>query len=491
MDLSTYRRRAQLYVSESNFERHRHMAGLKPTLDLAPLYAKYADVFAPEAIQELLILRREAAPDDEKRLRFLLSFAVDTAIDTTVRDEDEKLARVKSTATVQVGGSEMSFHSAAVKLANESDRGLRRQAYEARRKVIVETNGLRLERVKKLHERARELTGRSYTQLYQFLFKVDFELLGRQLENFLGASEGYYKSRLERFAQSHLGLSAPEIAVWDTNYLFRGSVYDKFFPEGRLLSILKRTLLGMGVDLKKLKNLTIDSADRPSKSPQAHCTPVSVPDKVYLLLRPQGGLTDCLSLFHEVGHALHYCFTSPKEEFEYKVLGDYAVTETYAFLFQYFTLNDDWCWDFLKIPAESDFLEFNQFRKLYLLRRYAAKFLFESKLHSGDCYDPDELEASYEKALESALHLPADPSAALYDLDDAFYGTHFLRAWIFEAELRQIINARFGKRWYSRPAAGEFLKSLWAFGHRYSVEELGQQVRLSELNMSPITQELR
>ena len=108
-----------------------------------------------------------------------------------------------------------------------------------------------------------------------------------------------------------------------------------------MVPALEATLDDLGIDLRSQRNVELDLEDRPNKSPLAHCWPVLIPDRVYLLLRPQGGLNDCLSLFHEMGHALHYTFTKPSEDFEFKYLGDYAMTETYAFLFQYFTLNDD------------------------------------------------------------------------------------------------------------------------------------------------------
>ncbi len=491
MDLERYRERARQFLSESRFEGYQHKAGLKTDLDLSPIYEKFEDLFAESAIKELFLLHREAAPKEETRLRFLLNFAIDHALDAAVRDEDAQIARTRATADLRIGGEEVSFHSAAVMLMQEPDRSLRREAMEQRRAVIAEIEPVRIRRLQKFHARAQELTGRSYSELYEFLFKVNFELLSRQLQNFLGASESYYKSRLERFSQEHLGFGASEMEPWDSTYLVYGSAYDSLFPEGRMLSILKRTLLGMELDLKKLKNLTMDSADRPSKSPYAHCTAVDVPDRVFVSFRPLRGLTDCLALFNEVGQALHYCYTSDEEVFEYKYLGDKAMGETYAFLFQYFTLNDDWCWDFLKIPADSDFLEFNQLRKLYLLRRHAARFLFELKLHSGAPLESDTFREQYRTSLEGALSMAIDPALALHEVEDSFYGTHHLRAWIFEAELRQIFNNRFGKRWYSRPAAGDFLKSLWSHGHRYTVEELAQQIRLSELDLSPITRELK
>jgi hypothetical protein len=75
-------------------------------------------------------------------------------------------------------------------------------------------------------------------------------------------------------------------------------------------------------------------------------------------------------------------------------------------------------------------------------------------------------------------------------VDQPFYGTVFLRAWIFEAELRQNLEERHGRRWYSRPSAGGYLKDLWSFGYRYTVEELAKHIRLMELDLEPIKRDL-
>jgi hypothetical protein len=306
------------------------------------------------------------------------------------------------------------------------------------------------------------------------------------------ASESYYSSHLERYATRLLGGGIGKLNPWDVSYLFRGHLYDHLFPEDRMLSLLKRTLMGLGFDLKKLRNVVIDSTARPSKSSLAHCFPVRVPDEVYLVLRPQGGVYDFLTLFHEAAHALQFALTSEKENFEYRFIGDPAVSKTYGFLFEYLTLNEDWVQDFLRARApDTDFLEYTQFRKLYLLRRYAARFLFELTLHSRtNIADPD-LPDVYSTTLEKALHLPFAPATYLADVEDAFFGVRFLRAWIFEAELRQILLTRFGARWYSRPAAGDFLRDMWSNGLRYDCDELAARIRSWGLNLDPITREVQ
>ena len=492
MDLANYRDRAREFQTELCREKYSHHAGLRDELAVEPIYKKFRDLFADAAVTELSELHRNAPPDDEKPLRYLLCFAVDHALNSEVFAEDQQIARALSKHKIKVGGKEYSFHQAAVQVANEQDRDRREQILQLRLTPIDQVNGLRIARLEKIQAKAKKLFGGSLVDLYQKLSRVNFEVLKTQLENFLVASESYYSSRIERYGSKVLGEGVGTVRACDVPYLLRGHAYDSLFPSDRLLSLLKRTLMGLGVDLKKQRNVVIDSADRANKSSLAHCFPVRVPEEVNLVLLPQGGVFDFLTLFHEAGHALHYGFTAETESFEYRFLGDPAVGETYGFLFEYLALNEDWLQDFLKVkPGETDFLDNTQFRKLYLLRRYAARFLFELVLHERSSYTDRDLPDIYASTLNKALHLQVEPRMYLHDMEDAFSGTRFLRAWIFEAELRQILIDRFGARWYSRPAAGDFLKDLWRFGFRYDCDELAARIRSFGLNLDPITREVQ
>ncbi|MBI4859354.1 MAG: hypothetical protein HY815_03725 [Candidatus Riflebacteria bacterium] len=492
MDLASYRASARQFQTELTLEKYQHHAGIKEELAIEPIYRKYGELFTDSAVKELFELHRHAQADGEKPLRHLLHFTCEHSLNAEVFAEDQELARVQSTADLDVGGQKLSFHEAAVHLSNELDPARRARLFDARMEVIARSNPLRVQRMNKLHSKARVLFSMPYTELYQHLTRVNFPVLKTQLENFLGASESYYSTHLERYARDTLGLELGQVRAADVPLLMRGHRYDHLFPQDRILSLLKRTLMGLGVDLKKQTNIVIDSAERASKSSIPHCFPVQVPQEVYLVFRPQGSAFDFLTLFHEAAHALHHGFTSENEPFEFHVLGDPAVGETYGFLFEYLTLNEDWLQDFLKLPqGDTDLLEFTQFRKLYLLRRYAARFLFELVLHSRDDVGDPSLPDEYAQQQQKALLLPAEPAVFLHDLEETFYGTRFLRGWIFEAELREILIARFGSRWYSRPAAGDFLRELWSFGFRYDCDELAARIRRWGLNVDPITRELQ
>lgn len=491
INLASYRERAHEFQTELVKEKYLHHAGLKEELAVENIYNRYRDLFADTAVKELAELHTKAALDDEKALRYLLAFAADHALNSAVFEEDQELATRASTAEVTLGAQRLTFHEATVALANEKEPSRREALFHERMRVIQSLHAIRVKRLKKIHQKAWDLFGKPYPEVYQLLTKVNLPVLKTQLENFLVASESFYSSHLERYATRLLGHGLGHIEAWDVGYLFRGHEYDELFPQDKMLSVLKRTLMGLGFDLKKLTNIVIDSEPRPGKSAQAQCFAVKVPDEVYLVLRPQGGMLDFLTLFHEAAHALHYGLSAASESFEYRFLGDPAVGETYGFLFEYLSLNEDWLQDFLKLSSkETDFLEFNQFRKLYLLRRYAARFLFELTLHSRSDFSDPDLGDLYHTTLKRALHVPVDARNYLHDLEEAFHGTRFLRGWIFEAELRQILTNRYSARWYSRPAAGDFLAEIWSWGFRYDCDELAQRIRRWGLNLDPITQEI-
>ena len=53
-----------------------------------------------------------------------------------------------------------------------------------------------------------------------------------------------------------------------------------------------------------------------------------------------------------------------------------------------------------------------------------------------------------------------------------FYVAAYLRAWALEDRWRAILRERFGERWFSEPAAGDWLQRLWRQGQRLRADEL-------------------
>ena len=195
----------------------------------------------------------------------------------------------------------------------------------------------------------------------------------------------------------------------------------------------------------------------------------------------------CLVFLHELGAALFFAHVNPEEAFEYRHLGDISLRETYAFLFEYLTLDRGWLKRYLDFPKSKDFLFLAYLQKLYLLRRYAARLMYELELHSGGTVDG--MPERYSEILTTALGCNMPAESFLYDVDRAFYSARYLRAWAFEALLCKHLCHYFDDDWYRNPRTGEFLRKNWALGHRYRVEEMAQEIGYDSLDLAPLEQE--
>ena len=94
---------------------------------------------------------------------------------------------------------------------------------------------------------------------------------------------------------------------------------------------LEASLGELGIDLRSQRNVELDLAERPNKTPRAFCAPIEVPGRIVLVIQPIGGPDDWHALFHEAGHT-GTSRTPPPRPVEARRLGDNSVTEGWAAL---------------------------------------------------------------------------------------------------------------------------------------------------------------
>ena len=215
--------------------------------------------------------------------------------------------------------------------------------------------------------------------------------------------------------------------------------------------------------------------------------PISVPDDVRLVIRPAGGQSDYQALLHESGHAQHYGWASEQLPPEFKYTGDYALTETYAFLFNHLISDGEWLASFLGLTDNQEFIRSVMLARLVSVRRYVAKLNYELRLHADE--DLASSAQLYAELQTSATWFKAQPAEFLFDLDDFFYAASYLRAWAFEVSLREHLKTRFGRRWWSSSRAGDLLKQLWETGDTYSADEMAVQAGLGPISFDPLIDE--
>ncbi|HMJ03263.1 MAG TPA: hypothetical protein VK506_09990 [Conexibacter sp.] len=497
MDLAAYRTRAETFVAELGAEYHAHFAGLKEGFEVEAIYARHEALFTADAVARL----REQADaasvrgeDATRRARMLLDFAVEGHVGLLSTDLEAELAQREAGIRLSIDGDgeAIPFREATIVQANEPDRD-RRAAIESARLEATEQhlNPLYREALERTRATTRELGWPSYRALCEQLKGLDLDRLSRATSAFSAATEEPYSDLVGPVAERTLGIALDDLARADLPRLFRFEEADAAFSAAALMPSFEATLAGLGVDPARQPNVLLDVESRPGKSPRAFCVPVRVPQDVRLVLPPVGGRDDFTALLHEGGHVQHYAHVDPQLAFEYRHLGDNAVTEAFAFLFDHLAEDPAWLRVRLGVEdADGALAAHARATRLIYLRRYAAKLAYELDVHDTDPPDDGALRARYAALLGTGARVGWPEETYLADLDPGFYVAAYLRAWALETHLRAHLRERFGEQWFAQREAGDALRALWRDGQRLSAEELLGELTGAELDFGALLVDL-
>jgi len=484
-DLQALRDEIELFQGELMEEFYQNNAGLKDETKTVEIYDKHSRLFSMETIASVRSETSNLEPSEENRgLRYIRAFCTLGYLDSATKVLSDKANTFETRATVESEGESIPYRQVPVKLRNEEDAGKRRKLFNAK---LVQTdilNGILLERLETAHDLAMTLGFKNYRDLCSSIKGIDYKVLEEQMEELLRRTETLYVDSMDRLLRDRTGLAISEAWSFDIPYAFRGKEFDTYFAKGTIQDAFASTLKGMGIDPTKYTNILLDSEERPKKNPRAFCAAVKVPDDIRLVIRPGGGWRDYQAYFHEGGHAWHFGSTWKKHPVEYRYLGDNSVTEAFAFLLGYLPMNKSWLKGILGMKDSEEFIRFSLTHELMFLRRYAAKLIYELKLHQAKV--TSDFQEVYRNCLQKSLKIRHTEKHYLEDLDDGFYCADYLRAWVLEGQLRAAVEEEFGEDWYANERTGPFLKELWSYGQKYTADELVKTVGYVDLDMDPM-----
>jgi hypothetical protein len=490
LDLDSYRERAERFLEELDREYYLHLAGHKSELEVEAIYERYAPLFEREAVERIGEARRASEGELGRRLRYLHQFALEGHLGAATRAEEARLAELEATLEIEVDGESMPYRAAAIAQAN-SDDAERRAAIEAARNATLaeRLTPIHREMLERWHQICAELGWSSYLDAFAELRELDLSGLRRQLDEFAETTEERYPAVVDPELERAVGMPLAGLRRSDLVRVFRAVNLDPFFPPDRLVESFRRTLAGIGIDLDAQSNVLLDTESRPSKSPRAFCATPRVPEEVHLVVPPIGGREDFATLFHEGGHAQHYGNTEAALPFEFRHLGDNAVTESFAFLLEGLTADPVWLREVLGVEDPDAAVSHARAARLLMLRRYSAKIAYEVELH-GPGIELDSMRSRYVELLSERVGVawPAEPW--LSDIDPGFYVACYLRAWALERSWRRALRERFGESWFLRPEAGKWLLALWGQGQRVDAEELLAETLGETLDFDGLASEL-
>ena len=487
--LDQYRRDFSEFNTACAREHYLFLSGKKNNLEIAPIYERYGHLFDRDQLDCLKSQLSESSLSETQgvSLRRLFTFAVEQFLENSVKRLTEEIGEYEATATVECLDLRMTFQDSTIAITTARDRETRQAIYERRLDVIEASNALRAERLLTLHETARSLEYSSYVELFEQLRQLDYSAIATDAASLLSRTEPGYVTRLHDALKRDLGISIDQAQRSDAMYLLHLTGFDDRFPSAHMVQVYKQTMAGLGIKTDAQPNIDIDSESRPRKSPRAFCMPISIPNDIKLVIRPSGGQSDYQSFLHESGHAQQYGWASAELAPEFKYTGDYALTETYAFLFNHLISDSDWLAVIMGLKDNADFVRSVMLSRLVTVRRYVAKLMYEQKLHIDE--DLPGSSQLYAELQTRATNFNTGPGEYLFDLDDSFYSASYLRAWAFEVSLREYLKTRFSSRWWASRRAGDFLKEIWETGDRYTADEMATQIGIGPITFDPLIDE--
>jgi hypothetical protein len=497
LSLDRARRDGQAFSEEISREYYVAAAGLKPNAELQPIYEKYKAIMTPATLELALEAFRAATPgtEDYRQTRILLEWLAGLQAGRELAPLDEREMAWEATAMVPLAdGSKMQYERTSIEMANTTDRALRLGIAKARSKLIAsEFAPLRRERF----QRERDIIERlqladGYNATWELLSGVSLSELRAQCEQFLRDTQAAWDDTFPEFVRRVLGIEPHEAQRADALALMRAREFDAYFPGREMEGRVQKQVREMGIDPVAGDRIRLDTGEREGKRARAFCAPVVIPDEVYLVLRPHGGQTDWSTFLHELGHALHFAYMRPDYPFEYRWLGDNSVTEAYAMLFDGLMQDSGWLKRYTELgaPHVPKFSRSAGFEELQLMRRYCAKFIYETHLYGGDV-PWDSLPDMYVELLSKATSFAYDPSDAFVDVDPGYYSARYLRAWQMEALLSETLQERYDADWWRNPRAGPWMvESLFAEGQRELAHELAHRVSGRALSFAPLIRKI-
>lgn len=497
LTLGYLRKEGQEFMEAISREAYLAYSGHKPSAELQPIYKKYESIFTRDALELTLEAFTSASPgtDERRSTRSLLEWEIESQASKPLAALDEREIEWENAAVVRSSdGQVVAYQAVPIEIANMRDRAARLSLDAARVKLVQKEHApLRQERLQREKEYIESIgIASDYNAAFETVSGISLSALAADCEQFLRDTQAMWDDTLPRFLRKSLGIKPEQAKRSDALALFRASEFDDAFPANAMEGAIKRQVTEMGVDPTAHGRIIFDLGEREGKRARAFCSPVRVPQEVYLVLRPHGGQSDYNTLLHELGHALHFAYARADFPFEFRWLGDNSVTESYAMLFDHRMQDRRWLlrYTLLERKRLGKFLRTAGFEELHFLRRYCAKFLYERDLYSGN-YEWNQLPDVYVSRLTSATGFEYSPADAFVDVDPGYYSARYLRAWQLQSVLDEHLVRNYDDDWFRNPQAGRWIVGdLFAEAQRETAEEIAARAGAPSLSFAPLVRKI-
>jgi hypothetical protein len=169
----------------------------------------------------------------------------------------EATAKLEQTLTFGPAGQERPYRNLEVLLASERSALRRRALYDAATPAVTKL-GETLAQRRLLTESLVTELGLSTAALTVELRDSEVERLVALADEVLTRTQSAFAATLGRLSWTELQLPVEQVSRADVPRLFRLQAQDAAFPKSDIYARATRTLLGLGIDVAAMKNLTVD-----------------------------------------------------------------------------------------------------------------------------------------------------------------------------------------------------------------------------------------
>ncbi|HTD82966.1 MAG TPA: hypothetical protein VK648_04175, partial [Gemmatimonadaceae bacterium] len=296
LDLQRLRTEGQAFMEAISRESYLAYAGHQKTADLQPIYRRYDRALSTEALELTLDAFRSSrsGTDENRSAQSLLEWEIESQAAKPLAALDEREIAWENTAVIHsADGRVIQYQAAPIEIANTRDRKARLALDAARVELVRKEHApLRLERLQREKEYIESLgIAGDYNASFEAVTGISLTTLGESCETFLRDTKSMWDDTL-RGVLRRMGIKPADAKRADAHAIFRASEYDDAFPANEMEAVMRRQVTEMGIDPTAGGRIIFDVGDREGKRSRAFCSPVRVPEEVYLVLRPHGGQSD-------------------------------------------------------------------------------------------------------------------------------------------------------------------------------------------------------
>ncbi len=445
--------------------------GLKARPDFSAVHEASAGLFAQETIMEVReLIERAPQPKKREQMERALFALLEGAVSEEAFPIEERLRTETDALETDWEGGKIAYADLPARIGAEPSYEKRDALYRLQADLAERLTPLRLDLEHATRQKLASFGFRTEREYCETKKRLRYDLFLAKALPILEETTGLYRRVMSDAMRRAYGKDLGEIGAAHALHWRAGWEFDRLFPSEKIAAL--------GTDAFATIGLQIRRGDGGQRVVAGEC---QVPG-------PQSGYRNLRAFLHENVHAAHADETDPSLPYEWRDLPrSEALAEAFAVLVEQLPQNPLWLEHVMHVPkgAAERLSAWSLLDDLYALRRRMATLSCGLAIDEKP-YDAGRNSGLYAATLKDLTGFADEPEFWLEDRAPGFRDADELRGWIASAQIEEHLIRRFGDRWFLKRETGPFLKSLFAKGCSWSVEELVQSLGMTAWDPLPL-----